>query len=160
MKPYWLLFKPAPASIINLSSTLPATLSKLMARYFEASQLSSFPGFTIALILVFSNVLEGCPLSGLNWTVSIPLCIYENFYWIKLYLYNTIDSSYSKIAYISNMYRLSAFCVLYLMMLPACIIHLGIHCTTQLGRMVSFRKPAAVSHLSVHQKGWEVSENT
>ena len=28
----------------------------------------------------------------LNWTVSVPLCTYDRFYWNKPSLYNTIDS--------------------------------------------------------------------
>ena len=40
-------------SIINLSSTLPATLSKLMGRCFETSLLSTFTGFAIGTMLDF-----------------------------------------------------------------------------------------------------------
>jgi len=64
MKPYWLLFKPALVctwyiilSIVNLTSTLPATVSKMMGRYFEASLLFSFPGFTIGTMLDFFHCL-------------------------------------------------------------------------------------------------------
>ena len=68
MKPYWLLFKPALVctwciilSLINLSTTLRATLSKLMGQYFEVSLLSSFPGFTIGTMLDFFHCLGKLP---------------------------------------------------------------------------------------------------
>jgi hypothetical protein len=57
---YWLLFKPTLEcpwckilSIINLSSTLPATLSKLMGRYFNTFLFSSFPSYIIGTMLDF-----------------------------------------------------------------------------------------------------------
>ena len=40
-------------SIFNLSNTFRAILSKLIGRYFDASLLSSFPGFIIGTMLDF-----------------------------------------------------------------------------------------------------------
>ena len=56
----------------------------------------------MALCFIFSRYL----ISILNWTLSIPLCTYDKFYWIKPSLHNTIDSCYSTTGYISNMFRL------------------------------------------------------